>query len=331
MARQSDRDEDTGASTAVPSEGQLAGIAKALVHTRERVQATIHASSQQGGPMARSSYLHASEAAPGFNITHPGGGIVRIEATAPAEPAAPRGNLFVSEGYTEYRYALDDKVELVIAGAEGDRMYATVRTEPLANRERFDIDMNISLSGIDAFEATTLKRLLTEKLRSFLAAAREENADRRIAQLVQAIAPEDPLADVELRVAENTVALRREFIERVPVLTSADVHRNAGFPGSNPSQTVLRWRRSGKIFGINHGGRDLYPAFQFGRDGRPLPMVAEVLAILKRDPERSDWDHALWFAGDTGWLDGKSPIECLQTDPESVKRAAEQEALRDEC
>ena len=220
------------------------------------------------------------------------------------------------------------KSALLLAG-----LYAkkdTTLIEPVASRDRFDVDMNISLRGLDAFEATTLKRLLTEKLRSLLAAAREQNADQRITQLVQAIAPEDPLAEVELRVAENTVALRREFIESVPVLTSADVHKNAGFPGSNPSQTVLRWRRSGKIFGINHGGRDLYPAFQFGPDGRPLPIVAEVLEILKRDADRSDWDNALWFFGDTGWLDGKSPIECLQTDPEAVKSAAEQETLRDE-
>jgi hypothetical protein len=138
----------------------------------------------------------------------------------------------------------------------------------------------------------------------------------------------DPLAAIELKVAESTVALCREFLEDVPVLTSPEVHKNAGCPGSNPSQTVHRWRKAGKIFAISHGGRALYPAFQFGADGKPLPIIAEVLAILNRDSERTDWDNALWFAGDSGWLDGESPKECLQSDPEGVKRAAEQEEFR---
>jgi hypothetical protein len=99
------------------------------------------------------------------------------------------------------------------------------------------------------------------------------------------------------------------------------------FPGPIPHH---RWRKQGKIFSVSYGGGDLYPAFQFGDDGYPLPIVAELLEILGRDAERTDWDNALWFAGDSGWLDGKTPVELLQSDPDLVKQAAEQEALRDE-
>lgn len=88
--------------------------------------------------------------------------------------------------------------------------------------------------------------------------------------------------------------------------------------------------QTGKSVLHRHGGRELYQAFQFGPDGRPLPIVGEFLAILARDKDLTDWDHALWFAGGSGWLDGKAPIELLQSDPEGVKRAAEQEVLRDE-
>jgi hypothetical protein len=196
--------------------------------------------------------------------------------------------------------------------------------------DRYDLDVNVSFSGLDVYEVTTVKRVLTQHLRSLVTAARQENSEERITQLLRAVAPPDPLADVELKVAESTADLRREFLEQVPVLTSAQVHQRAGFPGGNPSQTVHRWRKQGKIFAANHGGRDWYPAFQFGDDGRPLPIIEELLARLRRDPERTDWDNALWFAGDSGWLDGKSPIEVLQSEPELVKRAAEQEVLRDE-
>lgn len=40
--------------------------------------------------------------------------------------------------------------------------------------------------------------------------------------------------------------------------------------------------------------------FQFDADGQPLPIIAELLSILNRDPERSEWDNALWFVSDTG-------------------------------
>jgi hypothetical protein len=217
-------------------------------------------------------------------------------------------------------------IEILVMKAEGQER-AITRTSQ--RDDRFDLDLSVFLPDLDEYEATLFKRVFT-KLSSFMAIARQENAEHRITQLLQAIAPHDPLADVQLKVAEATVALRTEFLDEVPVLTSAEVHANAGFPRGNASQTVHRWRKGGKIFAINHGGRDLYPAFQFGQDGRPLPTITELLKILRRDPERTDWDNALWFAGESGWLDGKAPKDCLQSDPQAVKRAAEQEVLVDE-
>jgi hypothetical protein len=205
---------------------------------------------------------------------------------------------------------------------------AVTRTE--RRDDRYDLDLNLSLAGLDEYEARSVKRLLTQHLRALVATARHENSEERVTQLLRAVAPPDPLAEVELKIAEATVDLRREFLERVPVLTSAQLHERAGFPGSNPSQTGLRWRKQGKLFSINHGGRELYPAFQLGPDGRPLPIAAELLEILARDPDRTEWDNALWFAGESGWLDGKTPMELLQSEPALVKQAAEQEVLRDE-
>jgi len=207
-------------------------------------------------------------------------------------------------------------------------MKAVTRTE--RREDRYDLDLNVSLAGLDEYEARSVKRLLTHHLRALVATARHENSEERVTQLLRAVAPPDPLAEVELKVAAATVDLRREFFERVPVLTSAQLHERAGFPGSNPSQTGLRWRKQGKLFSINHGGRELYPAFQLGPDARPLPIMAELLEILARDPDRTEWDNALWFAGESGWLDGKTPMELLQSEPALVKQAAEQEVLRDE-
>jgi hypothetical protein len=210
----------------------------------------------------------------------------------------------------------------------GVDMKAVTRTE--RRDDRYDLDLNVSLAGLDEYEARSVKRLLTQHLRTLVATARHENIEERVTQLLRAVAPPDPLADVELKIAEATVDLRREFLDQQSVLTSAQLHERAGFPGNNPSQTGLRWRKQGKLFSINHGGRELYPAFQLGPDGRPLPIVAELLEILARDPDRTEWDNALWFAGESGWLDGKTPIELMLSEPDLVKRAAEQEVLRDE-
>jgi hypothetical protein len=213
-------------------------------------------------------------------------------------------------------------------GVTGDAK-AVTRTER-GTDDRFHLDMIIILDGLDEYEVTAVQRAFTQHLRSLVAAARQENSEARITQLLRAVAPSDPLADVELKVAEATVDLRREFLKRVPVLTSAQVHERAGFPGANPSATGHRWRKHGKVFSVSYGGRELYPAFQLGSDGRPLPIVGELLEILARDQDRTDWDNALWFAGESGWLDGKTPIDLLQSEPDLVMRAAEQEVLRDE-
>ena len=239
------------------------------------------------------------------------------------EEAAGKPEAFEPKGSIPYPYRTPD-VSVVCDG----ELKAVTRTE--RRDDQYHLDVNVSVDGLDEYEVAAVVRVFTLHLRSAVAAARQENSEARITQLLRAVAPPDPLADIELKIAEDTADLRREFLERVPVGTSAEVHKHAGFPGSNPSQTVLRWRKQGKIFSISHGGRELYPSFQFGDDGRPRPIVAELLQILARDKDRSEWDNALWFAADSGWLEGKTPIDLLQSQPQLVKQAAEQEALRDE-
>jgi hypothetical protein len=233
-----------------------------------------------------------------------------------------------AEPLQEFRSGRDFRAVLIdVIAAAGFKV--VTRTEK-GDHDRFDLDLNVSLQGLDAYEVECVQRAFSQHLRSLVTAARQENSEARITQLLRAVAPPDPLAEIELKVAQDTIDLRREFLERIPVLTSAQVHERAGFPGANPSATGHRWRKQGKVFSISHGGRELYPAFQFGPDGRPLPIIGELLTILAQDKDLTDWDHALWFAGESGWLDGKTPIELLQSDPEGVKRAAEQELRRDE-
>ena len=136
------------------------------------------------------------------------------------------------------------------------------------------------------------------------------------------------LDDVEQAITEATRTLRAEFLEAVPVLTDVEVSARSSEACAS-SEWVHEWRASRRIFSIHHRGQELYPAFQFRGDGLPHPIIAEILAILAQDPERTDWDNALWFASNTGWLDGERPMDCLLSNPSAVRLAAGQEVLRD--
>ncbi len=82
------------------------------------------------------------------------------------------------------------------------------------------------------------------------------------------------------------------------------------------------WKRTGKIFSVPYEGADTYPAFQFGADGTPLPMVAQVLQLLPAS--QSPWQHAFWMASPNSYLDGNSPADWIQAGDARVLEAANQ-------
>jgi hypothetical protein len=90
----------------------------------------------------------------------------------------------------------------------------------------------------------------------------------------------------------------------------------------NPYSFASRWRREGKIFSVPHLGKRLFPGFQFDPETLdPYPVVALVLAALPRE-EMSDWEVALWWTADNGWLDGRRPVDLMDEDPDAVVAAA---------
>jgi hypothetical protein len=182
--------------------------------------------------------------------------------------------------------------------------------------------------SLDPYESDFLHSALASHLPALVRAARQDNAQQRMQQLLQAVAPTDPMAEIQLRMAEDTASLRAEFFELVTALTSVQVAERAGFK-KNAYQTVHRWRSAKKIFAVKHGGQDLYPDFQFGFEGRPLPVMAEILAWFAKVESRSDWDNAFWFIGANGWLGGKPPYQMLKDEPAKVVKAAKQEVLPD--
>ena len=79
------------------------------------------------------------------------------------------------------------------------------------------------------------------------------------------------------------------------------------------SEIRTDWKRQGHVFGvINPDGTDLYPAYQFGADTQPLPVIRSVLEVFGPDVNPSTL--VAWFHFPNGWL-------VLTDDPERRPQA----------
>lgn len=126
--------------------------------------------------------------------------------------------------------------------------------------------------------------------------------------------------------ATRNAAARAKLLSEFGTLSGAQVAKRVVWgPGEVPSsKTVGQWRRQGLVFTVGHQGRSVYPAFQFDEEGRPRPVVADVLATLGQ--QSHGWELALWFTSVNGWVDGCRPVDLLSSEPEEVALAAEREA-----
>jgi hypothetical protein len=131
---------------------------------------------------------------------------------------------------------------------------------------------------------------------------------------------EVPTPSSVLQARRNSEA-RREFLEEFGALTSAEVATAAGSTASNRSALANRWRSEGRAFAVTLHDILYYPGFQFGEDGRPLPVIARVLEALGAEGP-SDWEIALWFARRSGWLGDRRPVDLLVEEPDLVVEAA---------
>lgn len=142
---------------------------------------------------------------------------------------------------------------------------------------------------------------------------------QRLEDLIDVFTPETVPTATDIAIARENAALRQQFLETEPCLSSRDIHERAGAHSKNVSQMANAWKRQGRIFAVPHCGRDIYPAFQF-QDGQPHPAVAQVLTSL---PESmTAWQTAFWFVTGNGWLNGAAPKDALDRTADVVAAAA---------
>ncbi|CAN7171264.1 hypothetical protein LJR084_000316 [Variovorax sp. LjRoot84] len=165
-----------------------------------------------------------------------------------------------------------------------------------------------------------LSRTLTgprdKKLTLHVREAINELERQSIQALVDEVEPRRPAAtriDLEKR-AIDAVLQGTEWS------SAAEIGQRLDAKAANPHAAVSRWQQSGRIFGIDHRGKKIYPAYIFDATWQPLPAVKKILAVLD---DYSPFRVAAWFESTNSSLGGKRPREVIASAPDAVVAAAE--------
>ena len=117
--------------------------------------------------------------------------------------------------------------------------------------------------------------------------------------------------------------LRTHVFNSAKWLTAQELSAGAGFTGKNKSAQPNKWKKDCKIFAVSRDGKDYFPAYAVGDDGKPLPVMKEIIPILTQ--RKTPLAVATWFASVNGWLSGNTPMSVLTTRPTDVVEAARME------
>lgn len=157
--------------------------------------------------------------------------------------------------------------------------------------------------------------------------ARRYAADQKasVQALLDALLPASALrvSPGLLRQVERNAMAQQALASEYGLLDGRQLARLQRSTAANPASVGYRLRTGGRVFAVEVGGDVRYPAFQFGQDGKPLPVIADILAAI--DHSVDGWELALWFTGDNAWLGGARPVDALSgtdEDRQAVVRAA---------
>lgn len=206
-------------------------------------------------------------------------------------------------------------VSLPLAADDISALPAPLRKR-IADAETEPTDWALLVTGES--ELTGLVQDVVARLASMVAADRRKLTEDNIELLVRSMLPHAPRSRVDAQLELDNARLRAAYLQEVPTRSAHEVRAASGLSPKNPSEPASRWKRERRVFAVRHGGRDLFPAFQFD-DGYPRPVIKQILRELP--PTATDWQIAIWFASGNGWLDGAEPRHRLDA-PDEVLEAA---------
>ena len=142
-------------------------------------------------------------------------------------------------------------------------------------------------------------------------------------KLIEAMMPETIPSESAVIQAQQNARLRSAFLAQYG-LRGEDVAALGGSRAENRAALASRWYAESRLLRVEHNGIAYYPSFQFDDQGKPRPIMRNLLGA--RAPAWSDWEFALWFTASNGWLSGQHPLELLDKNPKAVLAAATHQA-----
>ena len=131
----------------------------------------------------------------------------------------------------------------------------------------------------------------------------------------------------------RAVAAKESLYDRIDaefgLLAAGEAGRLLGSRSSAPRNQASQLRRPGRLLAITRGRRSLFPGFQFGSEGQPLPVIPQLRELA----ERSGWSESgvvQWLMAPTTYLSTGDrgatlrPVDLLAVDPGRVVKTAEQ-------
>jgi hypothetical protein len=131
----------------------------------------------------------------------------------------------------------------------------------------------------------------------------------------------DQLAGLVSGLIEPDLGLVEERLDRLQTirtmfreeewLTNEMLNQLQSEPPSNRSLPASDWKRRGRIFSVNFGGKEYFPRYEFDAVYQPLPVIRDILKAF--GPVADSWKLAAWFHFPNGWIvepgpEGPTPV-----------------------
>lgn len=119
----------------------------------------------------------------------------------------------------------------------------------------------------------------------------------------------------------ETIAELKRLMASEPFLTLAEVQARYRLP-----HEILEDARTGRLLAGMCRGAWVFPGFQFGEGGQPLPGLAQLIPHLPRVPTDGGWTAVLWCFQPHHLLNDRRPCDVLAESPLEVIEAARRDS-----
>lgn len=154
-------------------------------------------------------------------------------------------------------------------------------------------------AGMDPAVAALLKPKIEQALGLLMLVEQPrviERADHLAELLGGQIEPNTGL--IEERLARlNTI---KSILREGEWLTLEQLNALQPNPPAQKSMRASDWKRRGRVFSVNYGGREYFAKYQFDEAYQPLPIIRDILQAFGTVADT--WKIASWFNFPNGWI-----------------------------